>query len=119
MKTLYRHHEVVYGLYHGDTEYAVVEHGVCIRSNVAGQTGAIWRDNAESPRDPWIGATVDELKAAGFTYRGVNDVIRNDAGQQYIQYQDDEPGVWYNEDGEHLPGMYERLTAADVVIQDA
>lgn len=120
-KTLYRHHQQIYNLYHGDQERAVVENGVCVESAIIPQTGATWRSN-NPDADPWRGLSVDDLKAAGFHYAFSQQVVTDEHGNAYIPDEDymDEPDLvgWLREDGLFEPEYSEHLTHDQVNIVD-
>lgn len=98
---LTRIQEQIYSLYHGDTTRAIVRDGVCVRSIEVGQTGATWVSN-NTGRDPWQGATVDALKAAGFSYRFNNTYFVDQNGAEYYldaegNYRTDDPDAAVDE----------------------
>jgi hypothetical protein len=94
--TLSKSRESVYRRYHGDTDVALVVDGVCVRSWVNGQTGAMWQSFTPD-RDPLQGLSVADLKARGFDYSRSNAVYRDAAGNTYCY---DSYGGWLVEDTE-------------------
>jgi hypothetical protein len=64
----------VWELYHGDTTVAIVKNGVCVRSFVRSQTGAVYqRSNPEN--DPNKGLDTETLKAYGFSYKWTEEEV--------------------------------------------